>query len=368
MTQYNSLNVKLSNSQLSTLKSAIKNEPDVVLRLSSNMIGNSSDSINFPHELLLTSKQVSSLRKAFANQLSTDIKLSKTQLSKMIQPGGFLGKLLGPLLKTGLPLIKSVIKPLAKSVLVPLGLTAAASAADAGIHKKILGSDHNNITLIISNDEMDDILKIVKSLEDSGVLLKGVSETIQNEAKEERGGFLSVLLGTLDVSLLGDLLTKSLSGKGVIRAGEGTTRAGYGSKKLTPPHLLINFEIREYYQNEPRFNGVFSRDNLSNTIKNGAYVINLDEYHDIGTHWVALYVNNNTATYFDSFGVEHIPKEIMKFIDRKSIIRNIYRIQAYDSIMCDYFCIRFINFMFNSNSLTDYLIFFRQTILRKKMI
>ena len=97
----------------------------------------------------------------------------------MIQSGGFLGKLLGPLLRTGLPLMKSVIKPLAKSVLLPLGLTAAASAADAGIHKKILGSGHNNTTLIISNDEID-ILKIVKSLEDSGVLLKGVSETIQN--------------------------------------------------------------------------------------------------------------------------------------------------------------------------------------------
>ena len=100
----------------------------------------------------------------------------KTQLSKMIQSGGFLGRLLGPLLKTGLPLIKNVIKPLAKSVLIPLGLTAAASAADAGIHKKILGSA--TTTLIISNDEMEDIIKIVKSLEDSGLLLKGVSETI----------------------------------------------------------------------------------------------------------------------------------------------------------------------------------------------
>ena len=114
----------------------------------------------------------------------------------MIQSGGLLGKLLGPLLKTRLPVIKNVIKPLAKSVLIPLGLTAAASAADAGIHIKILGSGHNNTTLIISNDEMDDILKIVKSLEDSGVLLKGVSETIQNEAKEQRGGFLGMLLGT----------------------------------------------------------------------------------------------------------------------------------------------------------------------------
>ena len=116
ITQYNSLNVKLSSSQLSKLKSAIKNENDVVLRISSNMIGNSGDNTNFPHELLLNNGQVANIRKAFANLLSTDIKLSKTQLSKMIQSGGFLGRLLGPSLKTGLPLIKSVIKPLAKSI------------------------------------------------------------------------------------------------------------------------------------------------------------------------------------------------------------------------------------------------------------
>ena len=195
------------------------------------MVGNSNDNTNFSYELLLTNRQVENIRKAFANHSSTDIKLSKTQLSIMIQSGGFLGKLLGPLLKTGLPLMKSVIKPLAKSVLIPLGLTAAASAADAGIHKKVLGSGHNNITLIISNDEMDDILKIVKSLEDSGVLLKGVSETIQHEAKKQRGGFLSMLLGTLGASLLGDILSKGLSGKGVIRAGEVTIRTGYGSKR-----------------------------------------------------------------------------------------------------------------------------------------
>ena len=134
MTQYNSLNVKLSNSQLSKLKSAIKNENDVVFRLSSNMVGNSNDNTNFPHELLLTNRQVENIRKAFANHSSTDIKLSKTQLSKMIQSGGFLGRLLRPLLKTELPLMKSVTKPLAKSVLLPLGLTAAASVADAGIH------------------------------------------------------------------------------------------------------------------------------------------------------------------------------------------------------------------------------------------
>ena len=144
MTQYNSLNVKLSNSKLNKLKSAIKNKSEVILRLSSNMIGNSDDETNFPHKLLLTNRQVANLRKAFANHLSTDIKLSKTQLSKMIQSGGFLGRLLGPLLKTGLPLIKNVIKPLAKSVLMPLGLTAAASAADPGVHKKILGSGRRN--------------------------------------------------------------------------------------------------------------------------------------------------------------------------------------------------------------------------------
>ena len=117
---------------------------------------------------------------------------------------------------------------------------------------------------------------------------------------------------------------------------------------------MTNFEIQEYYQNEPIFNGVFSRDNLSNAIKNGAYVINLAEYQDIGTHWMALYVNNKTIIYFDSFGVEHISKEIMKFIDRKNIITNIYRRQSYDLLMCGYFCIGFINFMFNGNSLTDY--------------
>ena len=157
----------------------------------------------------------------------------------MIQSGGFLGRLLGPLLKSGLPLMKSVIKPLAKSVLIPLGLTAVASAADAGIHKNILGSGHNNnTTLIISNEEMDNLLEIIKSLEDSGVLLKGVSETIQNEAKEQKGGSRGMLLGTLGASLLGDLLTKNLTGKGVTRAGEKVIRGGEGVKKISFHHIL----------------------------------------------------------------------------------------------------------------------------------
>ena len=223
MMQYNGVNVKLSNSQLNKLKSAIKNENEVVIRLYPNMIGDSNDKGNFPHQLLLTDRQVSRILKAFSNNSSVGIKFSKTQLSKMIQSGGFLGKLLGPLLKTGLPLIKNVITPLAKSVLNPLGLTAAA-AADAGIHKKILGS--GNTALIILSKDMDDLIKIVKSLEDSGLLLKGVTESVQNEVKEQKGGFLSMLLGTLGASLLGNLLT----GKGIQRAGEGIVRASEGNK------------------------------------------------------------------------------------------------------------------------------------------
>ena len=155
----------------------------------------------------------------------------------MIQSRGFLGRLLGPLLKTGLPLIKKAFKPLAKSVLIPLGLTVAAKA-DAGIHKKILGSGRGHSssalynhrsspTLIILNNEIEDIIKIVKSLEDSGLLLKGVTETVQNEAKEQKRGFLSMLLGTLGVRLLGNILT----GPRINRAGEGIVRDGYGNSK-----------------------------------------------------------------------------------------------------------------------------------------
>ena len=116
---------------------------------------------------------------------------------------------------------------------------------------------------------------------------------------------------------------------------------------------LTNFEIQKYYQNELRFNGVYSRDNLPK-IKDGAYVINLDEYSDIGTHWVALYIQNNDVTYFDSFGVKHIPKEIRTFIGNKNIKTNIFRIQAYDSIMCGYFCIGFIDFMLAGKTLTEF--------------
>ena len=112
------------------------------------------------------------------------------------------------------------------------------------------------------------------------------------------------------------------------------------------PHPLTNFEIQSYYQNEPRLNGVYSRDNLPDKIKDGAYVVNLDEYSDIRTHWIALYVNNKTVTYFDSFGIEHNPKEVKKFTNNKNIMATIFRMQACDSEMCAYFCIGLIDYMF----------------------
>ena len=117
------------------------------------------------------------------------------------------------------------------------------------------------------------------------------------------------------------------------------------------PDLLINFEIQRYYQNEPKFNGVYSRINLPR-VKDETYVISLDEFKSIGTHWIALYVNANNLIYFDSFGLEHIPEELKKFVENKYII-NIYRIQAYNSIMSGYFCIRFINSMLKGKSLLD---------------
>ena len=181
MTQHSSLNVKLSNSQLNKLKYAIKNGTDVILRLSSNMIGNSDDEANFPHKSLLTNRQVANIRKAFANHTSTDIKFSKAQLTKM-QKGGFL-RFLAPLLKSGLPVLKSEIKPLGM-----LGLTAAASATDAAVNKKILASGNHTI-LIICNNDMRNLLKMVKSLQDSGILLDGVTETVTNEVKEQKIGF-----------------------------------------------------------------------------------------------------------------------------------------------------------------------------------
>ena len=131
------------------------------------------------------------------------------------------------------------------------------------------------------------------------------------------------------------------------------------------PHPLTNFEIQKYYQNKPRLNGVYSRDNLPK-MKDGAYVINLDDYSDIGTHWIPMDVLNNDVTYFDSFGLAHIPKEIKTFIGNKNIKTNIFGIQAYDSIMCGYFCIGFIEFMLPGKTLTDFTNLFLPNNLKKK--
>ena len=130
------------------------------------------------------------------------------------------------------------------------------------------------------------------------------------------------------------------------------------------PHPLTNFEKIKYYENESRFNDVYSRDNLPNKIKDGAYVINLDEYSDIGTHWIALYVKNSDITYFESFGVEHLPKEIKAFIKNRNIKTYIFKIQVYDSIMCRYFSIGFINFMLKG-SLTEHLNLFSPNDFKK---
>ena len=212
MVEYSQLNVKLSDTQLIKLKTAVKNKTGTTLRMNLKML----DGNDLPHELLLTTRQKAKLRNAFDNNMSTDLKLSRAQISKILQSSGFLGSLLS---KLAGQLMKVVI-PLRKNVLAPLGITADVSAIDAGIQKKIHGS--GTTTLIISNKEMNDIMKIVQALEDSNILLKGVTKTIKNETKEQKGGFLSMLLGTLGASLLGNLL----AGKWIVRAASGIKKGG----------------------------------------------------------------------------------------------------------------------------------------------
>ena len=363
MVEYTKINCKLTNLQLNKLKKAVNSNEGATLRLGIKNLN--KDEI--PHELLLTTRQNTQLRNAINNNLKTDIKLSKAQIKKIIQSGGFLGKLLSKLAGT---LIK-VALPLAKTVLAPLGLTAAMSTIDGSIQKKMHGS---GIKLITEEEDMKDIMKIIEALENSGILLKGVSKTIENENKEHRGGFLSMLLGTLGASLLGNFLT---GGKRMMTAGDGIVRAGSGSKKklnsLLPFHPLTNIEINEYYKNEPRFNGVYSRNNLPNKITKGVYIINLDEYENTGTHMVSAFVKPKYTVYYDSFGVEHIPKEINKFINNDTtkssslerIKSNIFRIQAYGSIMCGYFCIEFINYMLKGKTLLDYTNLFSPNDFKK---
>ena len=183
MVEYNKVNVTLSDTQLKRLKNAVKNKTGTTLRISLKMFNGN----NLQHELLLTIRQKTKVGNAFNINMSTDLKLSKAQISKIIQSGGFLGSLLS---KIAGPLMKIAV-PLAKNVLAPLGITAAASAIDAGIQNKTHGS--GNTTLIISNEEMNDTLKIIEALENSSILLKGITKTIKKETKEQKGGFLSVI-------------------------------------------------------------------------------------------------------------------------------------------------------------------------------
>ena len=216
MVENTKVNVKLTNFQLSKLNKAVKNNDSTTLRIGMKNL-NKED---LPHELLLTTRQNTKLRNAINNNLATDIKFSKAQIKKIIQSGGFLGKLLSKLAG----LLMKVVIPLAKNVLAPLRLTAAMSAIDGGIQKKMRGE---GVKLVIEQEDMNDIIKIIEALENSGILLKGVTKTIENETKKQRGGFLSMLLGTLGASLLGNLL----SGKGLAHAGEEIVRAVEGVKK-----------------------------------------------------------------------------------------------------------------------------------------
>ena len=227
MVEYSKVNVKLLDAQMKKLKTADKKKTGATLRISLKML----DGNDLLHELLLTTGQKVKLRNAFNNNMSTDLILPKAQISKIIQSGGFLAslsKLAGPLMKLAVPL--------AKNILTPLKIAAAASATDAGIQKKIHGSGAT--TLIISNKEINCIMKIVQAFEDSNILSKGVIKTIKIETKEQKGGFLSMLLGTLGASLLGNIL----AGKVIVRAssgrrslnsykkGKGIVSAGYGKE------------------------------------------------------------------------------------------------------------------------------------------
>ena len=210
MVEYSKVNAKLFETQLKKLKTALKRKTGITLRMSSKMF----DENNLPHELLLTARQETRLRNAFNNNMLVDIKLSRTQISKIIQSEGFLGSLLS---KLAGPSIKFAV-PLAKNILALLGIRAAASAIDAGIQKKIHGL--GTITLIISNEEMNSIIKITQILESFNIFLEGVTKAVRNETKRQEGSFLETLVGSLGSILLGSL-----------SSGKGLVRAGFGNKK-----------------------------------------------------------------------------------------------------------------------------------------
>ena len=216
MVQYNEVDLHLTNLLLKKIQDAIKNNNGTTIRLSNKNFNKNQ----LLHELYLTQKQMEKLIEKVRNNMSTDKKLSKVQINKIIKEGGNLGKLLMSFLPK---LIKPVIS-IGKNILAPLGLSAAMSATDAAIQKKMYGSGIT--TLIISNDDMNDLIKIVTALEEHDILLKGTNKTIKDKTKKQEGGFLSMLLGTLGASLLGKLLP----GKGLYRAGKGMYRTGQGLK------------------------------------------------------------------------------------------------------------------------------------------
>ena len=224
MVEYNKIDLNLTDSQLKKIKDAVKNKNGTTRRL-----GNENFNKNkLIRELYLTERQMKKLINKIENNMSTDIKLNKSQINKVIKEGGNLGRL-------SMSFLPKLIKPaisIGKNILAPLGLSAAMSATDASIQKKMYGSGMTK--LIISNDYLDDLIKIVTSLEEHDILLEGTSKTIKNETKKQEGGFLSMLLGTLGALLLGNLLTgKGLyrTGKGMYRTGNGMYRTGQGLKK-----------------------------------------------------------------------------------------------------------------------------------------
>ena len=300
--------------------------------------------------MFLTQTQINKLREKVANNMSTDIKLGKSQTNKLIKEGGALGSILATFLRK---LIKPGIS-LGKNILAPLGLSATMSAADAAIQKKMYGSGTK--TVKFSNKDLNDMTKIVKAFEDPDVLMKVVTKSLKKDINI--GGALPLI-----PMLLGTLGAPFLTGRGLYRAGnqgQGLFRAGQRIKKksLTPFHPLTNFEITEYFKDKKRFNGIYSRNNLLK-LKKGAYVINLDHIKNTGTHWVVIFVQEDEVIYFDSFGVEYIPKEIMEKIEHsslgnKNIKTSIFRIQDNISIMRGCFCILFIEYMLNNKTLTDF--------------
>ena len=233
------MNAKLTDTQLRKLKTTVKNKTGTALRMSLKIF----DGNDLPHELLLTTRQKTKLRNAFNNNMSTDLKLSKAQISKIIQSGGFLGSLLS---KLAGPLMKVAV-PLAKNILAPLGIRTAASAIDTGIQKKI--HDSETTTLIISNEEVHDIMKIVQALEHSNILLKGVTKTIKNEAKEQKRRIFKPVIRYFRSKFVRKHVSRKMNCKSWL-----WKRMEF----LMPPHPFKNFEIQKYYENEPRFSGVYS--------------------------------------------------------------------------------------------------------------